>query len=346
MNEPEPSTMTAPTTGDDVAKSLVLNALADYAEDGATLEGEASREIVECAFRTVTDESRRDAFADALADVRRTAAVDEAPEDDALNVVAAVTDDVYSELLDREVHATVIHETGTTLSRREVSLYNYARSQLSESLERLPVSRDVYESIRRGALAIEDGRNADALRQFEGAIDAGRTVDDEVASRVTAALSSHWNGADERALDYVEEALHFDTNAWTAKMVGMAASHSSPETFREGTLSVKAYFRARIAVPERANVQVEIGLGDGEDTTEWTSLGGDLDYMPIERLAPETKIRLRLAGPLSAIPTMHAYYLSWGVVDEASEVPRTVDHVLLDGPVTADATERLRLSDS
>jgi len=323
----------------DQSHSFVLNALGDVVEGtDLVLEDDGSRQIVREAFDAVTDQAQREEFERALTEVRHEPAAD----DPSHGVARAIVDSTCRELIEHDVRVTLAHEARVVLSDRDVGLYNFVRSTDPDALADVPLSAAVRASVRRGAEAVAEGDYDGGLAEFERAIDAAETIDDAVTARGLAAWACHRDGDDATALDYVNEALELHQDAWAVRLVGTAAGHSSPQLFRDGKLSLRAYVRSRASVPPESEFGVDVGLADGTSSPTWRELSGEPGFVPLEQLAAETRVRLRLRGPLDEFPALNAYYLAVGVVDENNQVPRSVEYQPLTGPATADATETLR----
>ncbi len=322
----------------DLGQTLVLNGLRDLIEDTEHVLGSAdSRTILEDAFESATTPEQRSRFESAL-----PSAAEERPDETATETIETVVEAVVAELLDRDVTARLEHRTQVSLASRDVAVYNFARSGDVSALDRIDAEATVVASLQDGARSLLDGQFDEAVQQFEAAIDEGGTSDGAIAARVLAGLAQHRAGRDERAQDYVEEALHLDTGTWSATMVGMAAGADAPDLFRDGTQRVGAYFRARIERPETTGISASIRTGDTpEALTEaaWDELDGSPRYYEVDRLDQEVAIRLELSGSLDALPVIHAYYLTLGVIDVANETPRTAEHLFLTGPEQAPTSE-------
>ena len=320
---------------DDGVRTVLLNALRDATGDAAdVVDDERSRDVLTDAYRAATTDAERRDFERALG---QAGAGDALPGAEA--TLEAVTDAVARELLGEGVALELTHEAGATLAVRDVALYRFARTREPAALETLSLSPAVAEAVDAGAARVAEGAHDQARTEFRAAVEAADTREEHVSARVLAAWACHWAGDDEAALPLVTEALERDPDAWPARMVGTAADHESPTLFRSGRLAVRAYLRVRAAVPDDGRIEARV-RPEGED---WTRLSGSLDCLTVPELAPELDVALKLRGPLDGLPTMHAYYLAVGVVDESDEVPRNALVQPLKGPETADATETVRL---
>lgn len=335
---------------DDGALSLVVNALADLDGDRRTLADDESVRAVREAFEAATGPGEREAFEAALAE--RRASVESAErtpghDDAVLGVVRAVTD----ELAARDARFRVDHECPVSFPGRTRALYRFARTRDPDALGALSLSGPVRERVAAAGDALRGERYGEAARTLVGAVEAARTHDDAVASRVAAGWAHLWAGDAPGAVDLVEETLHLDTGAWEARQLGVAAGHDSPRFFREDRLAAAVYLRARVAEPDGTRVEAALGEragagngnGDGsDDATTWRDLPGPLTCVPLESLPADGRLRFRLTGGPRAVPSLRTYYLGVGVVEPASRRARTVERVLLDGPDGA-ATETLRI---
>jgi hypothetical protein len=326
----------------DVVRSLLVNALRDVVTGSAVvLADETSRGSVTQAYEQGTDPSERSAFERAIAQ----ADTEDGPgtsADDIRESIDPVVEGVARFLRETGVELTVEHTSHVSLPAREVALHEFALSRDPSRLALLSVSEPIRAAVDRGAQAVATGDFNAADRAFEDAIDAARTIDDDVAARTLGAWSAHWNGDDGRAIDLVEEALHLQMDTWAPRQVGLAAGHSSPELFREGTLSARCYLRTRTA-SEAGTIEAAIGVDDGEGDLSWHDLVEATGCYILPSLAPESHVRLRLRGTVDAFPALQAYYLAVGIVDENLGVPRNVEEILLQGPRNDTARETLRV---
>jgi hypothetical protein len=321
----------------DVVASALLNALREVTghTDGI-VEDERSRETVAAAYRAATDD-------DCRAQVDRAL---EAPSEatDTLEAAALRTavEATYRRLRDEHVRLRFTHETSVELETRDVALYSFLRTEDPAALERLDVGAAVGDGLTAGADALSDGAVGEAREAFRAATDAADTTDERVSARVLAAWARHRAGDREAALPLVTEALERDATAWPARVVGTIADHGSPSLFEEGKLAVRPYLRVRADVADvgaiRAAVRPRTPAGD------WQSLSGPLGCLRIPDAAfgGHLDVRLRLSGPLDDFPSLYAYYVAVGLVDERNDVPRNVLYQPLQGPETTTAVETLR----
>lgn len=326
------------TQDDALGETLVLNAIRDIVTGESTvLADEASRTVVRDEFVRATMAAERDALRETL-----PGAVDEKLQDDKRELLARVVGDVFDVLADREVDAVMRHRTRVSLHPRDVAVYNYARTGDVDHLLSLDLGEGVEQSLRDGTSAMNEGSYEVATQAFEDAIELGGIEDEGLIARALAGLAQHRAGSDERALDYAEEIMHLDTEAWAAQVVALAAGADSPSLFRDGTHEVAAYLRVRAEIPPGASIKAEVGYGDTQEGTEpdqWQPLAGSIACFEPDRLAPTTHLRLRLSGSIDALPTIHAYYLGLGFIDRENDVPRAVEHIFLSGPETAHTVE-------
>lgn len=355
----------SPTTPDtsDVSRTLLLNALRDVVlGTNAVVHGE-SRHRLERSFHAATSSGERGAFVTALHEVEEAA--EEPVDDDTHRTLRGIVDDVLEHLDAADASFTVHHESGTEIAPRDVALYNFWQTRDPLELDRLECSPAVREALETGATAVADDASGertpggdafgsdwsgdaafeDALVAFDRAVDASETTDEAVAARLLAALAAHWSADDALAMDYLEEALQLESDAWPATMLASVVDDASSQAYRDGSLAVQAYLRVRARVPEGSTLDVRIGRGERGET-DWESVTTSLDCVPIRRLSTHLRAAFELTGPATRLPALDAYYVALGTVEPASEVPRTTDHILLDGPITEDANEELHVDTS
>lgn len=333
----------SPTTPDtsDVSRTLLLNALRDVVlGTNAVVQGE-SRHRLERSFHAATTSGERGAFVTALHEVEESA--DDPVDNDTHRTLRGIVDDVLDHLESADASFTVHHESGTDIAPRDVALYNFWQTRDPNELDRLDCSMAVREALESGATAASDGLYHQSIEAFDRAIDASDTTDEAVASRVLAGLAAHWSADDALAMDYLEEALQLESDAWPATMLASVVDDASSQAYRDGSLAVQAYLRVRARVPEGASLDVHIGRGE-QGESDWESVTTSLDCVPIRRLSTHLRAAFELTGPATRLPALDAYYVALGTVEPASEAPRTTDHLLLDGPITEDANEELRIS--
>lgn len=326
---------------EDAAHPIVMNAIVDVvADQQSVLANEASREVVWDAYRaTTTDTDRRDVEA-AVAAIK-THGDDVDVSGDQGDVLVTVTDAVLDELAAQDVRATVEHVAPVSLPARDAYLSSFTATRDPAAVAGLSLPETVGDAVESGCRAVADGAFDRATSYFERAVDASAGVDGPVATRVLAAWANHRHGDDNRAIDFVEEALHLDTGAWSAKAVGLAAGHRRPEKFRRGKLGARVFLRQSVEVPPEAAVTAAAGVA-GDGGVEWIELSGTDECMPIDRLGPETRIRLTLEGPVASFPTMLGYYVALGVVDLEVHEARSVERVLFGGPDAEGVTETVQ----
>lgn len=325
---------------DALGETFVLNAIRDIvAEESTVLADETSRAVVRDEFVRATTAAERDVLREVL-----PGTFDEQLQDDKRELLARVVGDVFDVLVGREVDAVMRHRTRVSLHPRDVAVYNYARTGDVDHLLALDLEEGVARSIRDGTTAMNDGSYEGATQAFEDAIEQGGIEDEGLVARALAGLAQHRAGRDERALDYAEEIMHLDTDAWAAQVVALAAGADAPSLFRDGTHEVAAYLRVRAEIPAGASIEADLGYGETQEETEpeqWLPVTGSIAYFEPDRLAPTTHLRLRLSGSIDALPTIHAYYLGLGFVDRDNDVPRAVERIFLSGPETAHTDEEI-----
>lgn len=325
-------------------ETVVLNGLDGLVNDRpAVLADPESERILRDAYRSVTAPATRRTVAAALdrlapavqsMDVDDDAAADASGDD---RLLAEVVADVADALADRDATFVVDHDVPLDLSTHSTAVYRFFGTHDPESLQ--PLIDNGIAALERGAEATRDGDPATAADAFEDAAEAATDSDIDTAVRTLCAWAHHRAGDDDRALEFVEAALLRDENAWPARLVGVAADHSTPDWFRAGRLASEAYLRVRAAVPEGASVRA--AAVDGEGAERW--LDGNPDCFRAPRLPAEGRLRIRLRGPPGRLPALYAYYLAVGVVEPESARPRTVEQILLDGPASGESSERVRI---
>lgn len=324
----------------DLARSLVLNGLQDVVRNtDDVVDTEESLHRLEAAFDRGTAKSERGDFVTALHELE-VAGPDGSVGDETHRTLQQGVDAVLSELAAEDARLRVVHETGASLSAREVALYNFVHERTPEPLERLTQSSAVRAEVLDGARYVENKAYNDAVEAFERAVDASEAVDECLATRVLAAWASHWAGDDDRALDYVDEAAYVERDSWALEMVETVVTDASIDAYRAGTLAMSAYVRARANVPDESSLRVRVGRGE-VGSVEWDDWSDHLECVMVGQLDSSLRMQLELEGPVGALPDLQAYYATLGTVEPASAVPRTVEHILFDGPVTGEADETL-----
>lgn len=321
----------------DEARTLVLNGLADVAGAGPSVHhDDEDREFLRSVYADATTAAERDAFETAVGTVDRAADAASGepggPDEQLLSVVDAVLEDLDA----RDVGLVVEHAARGSFSPRDAALYTYVTTGDGAALDDLALPDDVRAAVDAGVEHADAGEFEAAAEAFERGREGA-----PVTARVLAAWAHHRAGADSRAVDAVREALREDADAWSARAVGLAADHASPGRFRDGDLAALVYVRARVETPGDSRVEIRVddaATGERLDRAE----EGDRSCRPVRRLPPEVTLRVTSRGTPAAMPSVHAYYVALGAVETAGMVPKTVEHTLLDGPVTADATETLR----
>lgn len=319
-------------SGEALSRTLVLNALRDVAGGPGVLADAESRDLVDDAFAAAVHEAERHRFGE------RVVAPAEDLDDDTRDFADAVAGDVLAELVDRDTRATLVHEARLSVPEREAALYTFMAAGDRAGLDDLTLPPAVREQVDEGVAALAADDPATAGEAFEAAIEASDAGDGRVTARVLAAYAHHRAGDDRQAMDLVEETLHLETRAWPAKLVGYAAAHRRPRKFRDGKLGARVFFRWTADVPADGSLDVAVGPAGGD----LEALSGRDECMPIERVWPESTVRIEVGGELPALPTIESYYVATGVVDREVHEVRSVENVLLSGPETATAEERLR----
>lgn len=320
------------------ARSAVLNAVVDVVSDGQTvLADESSRRLVYDAYESATSAAERAAVRDAVDDLETVTSGDESTGDQE-RTLANVADAVLEELSRRDVRATLDHTVPLSFADRDARLVTFAATRDPTVLDELSLSPAVRERVDEGAALAADGAFDEAVGVFEDAAEEAAGGESGVVARILAAWAAHWAGNDEHAIDLVEEVLHLDTSAWSARAVGLAADHRFPEKFRREKLGVRAFLRQTTEIPPRCSVTAAVGVPH-DDGVDWTTLSGTDECSPIERLASDMWLRLSLNGQLPAFPTLSGYYVGYGVVDLEVNEARSVEEVFQTGPQATGVTE-------
>jgi hypothetical protein len=315
-------------------ETVLLNSLDGLVSDrGSILADGDSERLLRDAYRSVTTPSTRTSVESTL---ERLAERD-ADGGAAAETLAVVIADIAAELAARGATLEVDHDVSLGLSPTLTAVHRFFHTRDIDDLSPLTTDGEVAPALERAATAAGDGEFGTAAVAFEEAADK-RSVT-ATAVRTLAAWAHHRAGDDESAVAAVRDVLRRDQDAWPARLVGVAAAHSNPEWFRDGRLASEAYVRARTNVPDDASL--DVAVVDAEGTEQW------LDGSPACFVAPELPasgtLRLRLRGPPGELPPLHAYYLAVGVVEPESRKSRSVEQILLDGPLTTDPTERVRI---
>lgn len=326
------------SASEDLSRTFVLNALRDICDGPEVLDDEGSRAIVREAFEAAVSEADRERFRSELSAAREFP--DEELVEEVQQFFLGCASDVVDELVDRGTHVTLIHRAPLSVPAREAAVYSFMVSEDPAVLDDLSVPDAVRERLDAGAAAFAAGDFDEAVDAFDAAISESAGGDGAIAARVLAGAACHRGGRDEAAIDYVEETLHLEMDVWTAKLVGYAADHRFPDKFRNGKLGARVFFRWSTDFDGVEDVAV--ALGPDDDAVEPTPLDGGMECMPVDRLWPDSVVQLEVSGVLPSVPAVQTYYVATGVADLEVFEARTVEELLLSGPATADATERLR----
>lgn len=328
----------------DHVRTLVLNALVATIDD--TSDGDAgfltdddSRMLIREAYHAGTTAEQRDAFQKAVTHAHSTDAL---TDEYAVGHLQEITDAVLSELTAQDINALVDHQARLTLSMRDAHLSTFGNTKDPTVLDQLPLPPDIATLVDEAGEYVRNGEFSQAADTFERAVTETTGSEAMVTTRVLAALANHWKGADKRAIDFVEEVLHLDTEAWSARLVGLAADHRYPERFRSGKLGAQAFLRYTIDTPANSSVRAQVGFGESHSRM-WRDLDGSEKCLPLETLEPITWIRLRLRGTLPTFPAVYGYYVGLGVIDREVFEVRDVERVLLSGPQTVTSSEIIQL---
>ena len=327
----------------DVSRTLLLNGLRDVVLGTNTVVEGENRHRLERSFHDATSSGERGAFVTALHDIEESESG--AVDDSTHEILQTTVDGVLDYLDSSDTTLTVHHESGTDIHPRDVALYNFWQTRDPTELDLLSCSDAVRDAVETGAAAVASQSYDDAITSFERAVDASSSTDEAVASRVLAGLAAHWAADDGLAMDYVEEALHLESDAWPAAMLASVVDDPMSHVYRDGSLAMQAYLRVRARVPDEASLTVRLGRGEPGET-EWSDAASSLDCIPMRRLAPHVRASFELTGPATNLPVIHAYYFALGTVEPESAVPRTTDRLLFDGPLTENATEELSFDTS
>lgn len=324
---------------------VLLNALADATDQvEGVLEDDASRTLLRETLEGATSEADREGFEAAIQRVR--SAGETSGED--RETVATVVDAVRAALADRGARVVVDHRATVSIGAREAALYNFSRSKDPAELADLSLPAAAMAHVEEGAALVGEGDYEAAAAAFSRAVDETGAGDGGLSARTLAGWANHWAGDDAAAIDFVEEAMHLHTDAWSPTLVGFSAdpeaSFATPQQFRDGKYAAMALLRYTVDCPEETSLTPSVGLAatDGE-VREWVELTGDDECTPVPRLGAETVLRLELAGAVPAFPAMHGYYLGLGVVDREVTETREVYRLFVDGPFGERVTETVRI---
>ena len=323
---------------------VLLNALVDVVSNGmvTVLADDASRTVLSETLERVTTATERDRFRAVVTAVRSAgnAAGDERA------IVAEVVDAVRDDIAAQDARVTVDHRARLSLDTHEVAVYNFVRTRDPTALSGLSVSAAVERDVKRGAEFVVDGEFAAAADAFVDAANQSGGGNGSILTRSLAAWATHWAGDDEGAIDFVEEALHLHTRAWTPALAGFSAdpnpTYSRPQQFRDGKYAAMAVFRYTAACPSDTSVTPFVGIEDDTGTvSEWIELDGTDECTPVDRLGTTTVLRLHVEGTAPAFPSLNGYYVGLGIVDQEVGELREVHRLLLDGPLGESVTERV-----
>ena len=337
--------------------------------DGETFADDESKQALE------------DVYTDAVAPDRRASLEDALATETNPDLVRTVLETVQSALETQESTITLDHRTVLSLPTREARLYSLLTNptrDTADGVEALVTGR-VLSAIERGLEDALHGEYESAAAHFEAAREAtvgmptsDPDVDDAVVSRVLAAWAHFHRGESDRALERVAGALQYDEDAWSPRIIGVAANHPESQGFLEGRLGVRLCVRHTIEQPSGSTVDEAFGCVRTEDGTlglderrvsslesdenaedrQTPPLHGrdDVDWIDLENpcTVPEVTsdaiVRLRLQGSATDFPTVHGYYVGFGIVDFEQRSVTDIIEILLSGPVTTTVDERLEIA--
>lgn len=322
------------------AETLILNSLAAVVgKDKTIFADRRSYDLARETYLTVTSPKQRVKIRSIINEILSEVDNPSQRNETAIQTLQGIVHDVISELIEKNVEITVDHQVEITFPEREAVLYTFACTRDPDVLTRLSLSHEVESKISNGGRLVANGEFTKAAKAFEEAVDQS-AGEGTVSTRVLAALANHWRGNDTRALDLVEETLHLETEAWSATLAGLAADHRYPEKFRSNKLGVRTFLRHTIDVPDNGSISIDVKF---DEASEWTTLPGDRDCLPLERLESAIHLRIKLSGLLPNFPVIQGYYLGLGVVDLEVSEAREVDQLLFSGPENSNAIETIRL---
>ncbi|MCU4751286.1 hypothetical protein OB919_04690 [Halobacteria archaeon AArc-curdl1] len=337
--------------------------------DGETFADDESKQALEDVYTDSVAPDERKAFEDALGTETNP------------DLVRSVLETVQSALEAKKATITLDHRTVLSLPTREACLYSVLTNPTRDTatgVEELVTDR-VRAAIERGLEDALDSEYESAAAHFEAAREAtvgmptsDPDVDDAVVSRVLAAWAHFHRGESDRALERVAGALQYDEDAWSPRIIGVAANHPESQGFLEGRLGVRLCVRHTIEQPSGSTVDEAFGCVRTEDGTlglderrdsslesdenaedrQTPPLHGrdDVDWLNLENpsvlseVTSDTIVRLRLQGNATGFPTVHGYYVGFGIADFEQGAVTDIIELVLSGPVTATVDERLELA--
>ncbi len=308
---------------------LLFRALTAVIDDEeGTFADPSSKNRMREAYLAATTTEQRAAFERAITN-------EENPD-----LVREVLESVQAECAQANTSITLLHDANFEVSSRDASLYTFLATEDAEATAHLEPPARLESDIEDGLTAglKEDYERASDC--FERALEAAVEDDGRFVASVLAAWAAFQCGEDDRALELVKRAASIETESIAARMIGVAISHPSTERFRSGALGIRLFLRHTIACPGDSSATLEIGYPTSSDP-EWVTLTQPYVF---PKLATRQTVRLRLTGTFDDFPQVHGYYVALGIVDIVDNTSTDVVDVLLSGPVTADAEERLELS--
>lgn len=324
-------------------ETVLLNSLDGIVSDrDSVLEDDESERLLRDVYRAVTTPSTRNTIGSTLDKVaersQRSKGGNSSGDADEGSLATTIAD-IATKLDSRGLELQIDHEVPISFVPEFVAVHRFFHTRELGDLHPMTEDDAMAPALERAVAAVEKEDFETAAAAFGEAIDKNSDVTSGVAVRVLRAWADHRAGDDESGVERVKEVLRRDQDAWPARLVGVAAAHSNPEWFREGKLASEAYLRVRTETSTTASF--DAAVVDNSGTERW--LDGTPNCFLANELPAEGRLRLRLRGPPGELPPLHAYYLAVGVVEPESAQPRTVEQILLDGPVTADATEQVRI---
>jgi len=252
------------------------------------------------------------------------------------------TNKVVSEVLNRKTTVTLTHEADISISPENSALYTFMTTQDENMIMQLNFTSTVRSYLSEGTKLVSQGAVEEAIHEFKKARDIGKESDTLIAKQLIA-WASFALGEDEPALRLAREVIQTKSSAWPARLVMAAASHSSPSLFREERLAGRVYLRSRLDPHDETAASISVGARAG-DSVNWIDVSGDSRCLLVPRLTTNMRIKFQLSSKISELPTVQMYYLAAGIVDTTEMVPRSIEHEIAGGPVTATAHETLQFN--
>lgn len=331
----------AETTEFSPGETIVLNALIDlFAADTIVLDEDSERHLREVVDEVTTPEDRaivREEF-----DRLSTLDVGESADliDDLLRFVQQVT----GGLGERGYTVTVDHEYQQKVAPLDAHVYSYIHTGDTQRLRELGLSRTVRDLLEEARRSLRAGQSDHVGSKLASAVEEADGPLETVATRIIAGWGYFRIGDDERAMEFLKEALEREETSWAAQLVAVSIARDEADFIRSGKHSVGLLLRWAVSGTESTSTRAEVGGRIGDETVTWHEVEHVGGHAFVDTVYPENWFRFRLRGELPDFPSFQMYFLALGIYDNEMEYIESVIEQLGSGPHNEGSVERITLS--